>query len=77
MPTTITIYRTADGYMSRYSGHEEAEVRRLFGTDTIPTAFTARADASHVRASIAKLNPECHVVLDRTTLCQSGQVDIT
>ena len=63
--TTITIYRTAGGYMARYSGHEEAEVQRLFGTDTIPTAFTARADAGHVRDSIAHLNPECHVILGR------------
>lgn len=61
--TTITIYPTPTGYNARWSGAETARIHRLFGTDTIPTAFTTRARADDVRAAIARLNPECDVVL--------------
>ncbi len=61
--TTITIYNTPRGYMARYSGAEEPEIRRLFHTDTIPTAFTARANPQYVLDRITLLNPGCDVVL--------------
>ncbi len=62
-PTTITIYATPTGYNARWSGPEAANIRRLFGTATIPTAYTARARADDVLAAITRLNPECNVVL--------------
>ncbi len=63
-PTTITIYRTPTGYNARWSGSEAPRIRRLFGTATIPTAYTSKARADDVVAAITRLNPECNVVLE-------------
>jgi hypothetical protein len=60
MHHTITLYRTSQGWMSRTT---EPEVRELFGTDTLPTAFTAQAAPATVLARIQALNPDCHVEL--------------
>lgn len=42
---------------------DDPEVRRLFGTDVIPTAFTAKAEPGRVLAAIRALNPHEHVVI--------------
>ena len=42
MRHTIQLYCTPAGWMARES---DPEVRRLFGTTDIPTAWTAHADA--------------------------------
>ena len=42
---------------------DDPEVHRLFGTDVIPTAFTARAEPERVLAAIRALNPGEHVII--------------
>ena len=56
-----TLYRTAQGWMMRHSGPWAAEVRALFGMDTLPTPFTAQAGAATVLAEIQRLNPEAFI----------------
>ena len=60
MRHTITLYRTAQAWMSVNS---DPQVRELFGTDVLPTAFAAAADESTVLARIQQLNPDCDVVI--------------
>jgi hypothetical protein len=60
MRYTITLYRTAQGWMSKTT---DPETRELFGTDTLPTAFPAAVNVQQVRARIQELNPECTVVV--------------
>ena len=60
MAHTIQLYVTPQGWMCRNS---DPAVRQLFGTDVLPTAFTARASADMVLAEIRKLNPDCQVSL--------------
>jgi hypothetical protein len=57
---TIVLYRTPQGWMSRTDNPQVAE---LFGTDTLPTAFTADAPADDVLAAIQKLNPDAYVLV--------------
>jgi len=57
---TITLYRTAQCWMSRST---DPEVRELFGTDTLPTAFGAQVDAATVLTGIRRLNPDCDVTV--------------
>lgn len=57
---TITLIRTSSEWLARFDG--DAEVMELFGTYTIPTAYTAQASPATVYDAIAKLNPE-HVIL--------------
>lgn len=51
----ITLRKTNTGWMATF--HGDAEMLELFGTDTIPTAFTAQAPAGMVLKEIAALNP--------------------
>jgi len=57
MKNRIKLYRTADGWVCRFMGPHAGRVRRLFGSDTIPSAFTADARAGRVLAKIRELNP--------------------
>ena len=59
----ITLYRQPTGWIAK---HSNPEVYRLFGTDELPTAFTAAADPDMVVETIRRLNPNCRVgyVLD-------------
>lgn len=59
MAKQITLSRTDKGWMAYY--HGDAEMLTLFGTDILPTAFTAQADAETVLAAIQHLN-EWHEV---------------
>ncbi len=61
--TTITLRRGLDGWLATWSGDDAARVRGLMGSATVPTAFTAVACADSVLREIARLNPECRVVL--------------
>lgn len=45
--------------------NDDPEVRVLFGTDTLPTPFLARAKASVVLAEIRRLNPGADVQVAR------------
>jgi hypothetical protein len=60
MQQTITLYRTPDGWMAR---HSDPTVKELFGTDTLPTAFTAAASAETVIAEISRLNQGCRLIV--------------
>jgi hypothetical protein len=61
MRHTITLYRTAQGWMSKTTDPQTLE---LFGTDTIPTAFPAAVKESVVLARIQASNPDCNVVVE-------------
>ena len=57
---TITVFKGEGrkGYMAK---HSDPEIKELFGTDTLPTAFTAGAKMDDVVAEIQRLNPNCKV----------------
>ena len=55
---TITLTRTATEWLATWHGPEAAQIQELFGTTTLPTAFTAAADPETVRRDIAAHNPE-------------------
>ena len=55
---SITLFRAENGLMAK---HSDPEVYSLFGTDVIPTAFTAEADPETVVDEIRRLNPHCRV----------------
>lgn len=57
MEKRIDLYRTPAGWQARQFGADATECQRLFGTDTLPTAYTARADSAKVGAAIQALNP--------------------
>ena len=57
---TITLYVGERGYLAK---HSDPKVRRLLGTDTLPTAFTREADPLTVLTAIQRLNPNCLVQL--------------
>lgn len=61
--STITLWRdrVADCWQARFT---DPEVRDLFNTDTLPTAFRAVVDSETVRESIASLNPESIVMVE-------------
>jgi hypothetical protein len=61
----ITLYRNQDGWhadMSAATG--AAETRRLFGTDQLPTPWTARAPWDTVAKAIAERNPLDDIQVD-------------
>ena len=61
----ITLYRNVDGWHADMSAATNAAgIRELFGTDQLPTAFTARADGWDVQRVVAKLNPSDEVQVD-------------
>lgn len=57
---TMKLYVSAAGWMIVCS---DPEVLKLFGTDTLPTAFTCNAKAGDVLAKITALNPDRQVSL--------------
>lgn len=63
----ITLIRTSTGWSAQFSGDAAEEVRSLFHTDTIPTAFTAEAPAGKVVAQIRAMWPKCHVTVQEAT----------
>lgn len=57
----ITIWN--DGRQWQATFHGDSEVKRLFGTDTLPTAFTSQADGATVLAEVQRRNRQCRVEL--------------
>ena len=57
----ITLIRTNTGWSAQFSGDAAVEIRALFHTDTIPTAFTADAPAKKVQQQIRSQWPLCLV----------------
>lgn len=60
----ITLIRTSTGWSAKFSGDAAVEVRRAFGVDTIPTAFTAEAPAKQVEQELRAMWPKCVVTVE-------------
>jgi len=57
---TIKLINSSQGWLARFINDDE--VLKLFGTDTIPTAFTEQASPMVVKQAIEKLNPTYRVL---------------
>ena len=55
---TIELYRKDGAWVAK---HSNPQIPELFGTDTIPTSFTAQASYRTVVDTIQRLNPDCEV----------------
>ena len=65
IPLTITVKRTSEGWVADMKDATgSAEILRIFGTYTIPTAFTANAHPGLVVATLERMNPEHRVVVE-------------
>lgn len=51
----IKLIYNKNGWLAKFENDER--VKELFGTDTIPTAFTKNASPAMVLQAIKKLNP--------------------
>jgi len=60
MRHTITLRRIASGWVAQ---SDDPQWPTLFGTDTLPTGFTAGAAPADVLGDITRLNPDARVVL--------------
>lgn len=56
----MKLFKNDTGWMVQ---DDNPQVRELFGTDVIPTAFTSQAEPGRVLATIQALNPGVQVVL--------------
>ena len=65
MSNTLRAWRTPTGWVVDWADTEEAnEIRELFnGTTTLPSGWTAKADAAVVQRSLEELNPGFEVVI--------------
>jgi len=57
----ITLTLRGNSWLARWEGEEETLVREAFGTNEIPTPYTAASDPALVLRAIAGRNPR-HVV---------------
>jgi hypothetical protein len=58
----ITLFNTPSGWQARFSGPVlDSIIMPAFGTDTIPTAFTAAADPRKVQRELQARWSECLV----------------
>jgi hypothetical protein len=53
----IILTKSTQGWAAHHYGPIAAEVKNLFNTTILPTAFTNEAEAGMVKAAIEKLNP--------------------
>lgn len=63
-PGTITLVWTPDGWYAKFSGKAANRIERLFGSDTLPTAFTDEADAKRAQQEIKRQWPLCYVRIE-------------
>ncbi len=56
----MKLFKNDKGWMVQT---DDPQVMDLFGTDTLPTPFTAQATPGRVLAAIQELNPGVQVVL--------------
>jgi hypothetical protein len=61
MRHTIKLF-VAEGWW--HSKHSDPEIVALFGTDTLPTPWSAAEPASHVLDAIERLNPASDVAIE-------------
>ena len=57
---TIKLINSSTGWLARFENDQN--VLLLFGTDTLPTAFTEQASPMMVKSAIEKKNPEHKVI---------------
>lgn len=60
MKHKITLIKHDKGWFAR---HSDPACMELFGTDTLPTAYTVLMPAETVLEEIARLNPDIEVTL--------------
>jgi len=60
----MQLFKTDQGWFIRDT---DQEVRRLFGTDVLPTGFTAQCPESTVVAELTRLNPGRRIVVGSTS----------
>jgi hypothetical protein len=60
---TITLTLRGDVWTARYDGPDSDMVRDAFGTDEIPTPYTAATDVALMVRAIAYRNPQHEVVV--------------
>lgn len=63
MKTTLRIFKNYKDN-SYYIKNDDPRVMDLFGTDTLPAAFTINADEIVVQDKIKELNPDSLVIFD-------------
>ena len=61
MENQILLYIVKDTWHAKFIGPHEESIVRVFGTNTLPLPFTARASADTVRADVEQRNPDCFV----------------
>ena len=61
---TIKLINSRTGWLARYEtdGQPDKQIISLFGSDTLPTAFTERALPMDVKTEIGRRNPGILVV---------------
>jgi len=62
MKHTIKLKNTEAGWLAI---HTDPSIYKLFGTSTVPTAFTTNASQDIVYNEIKKLNPEYNIEVIR------------
>lgn len=60
----ITLIRTSSGWSARFSGDAGREIEMLFGSNTIPTAFTSGAPVEKVKAQMHSSWPKCLITVE-------------
>lgn len=60
---TIELYKANGSWIAEHRGPGSEEIKRLFGTTALPTAFTDKADAYRVKESLERLNPDDEVII--------------
>lgn len=63
---TIILSRASDCWQARFVGPHAEQVKRLFGSDTIPCPYPQDRSAEHVKADIERLNPGVRVAIADT-----------
>lgn len=56
----LTLFKANGSWLIKTT---DKEVMDLFGTDTIPTAFTSNAPVNMVKEAISRLNPNSHILI--------------
>ena len=58
---TLTLFRGPNAWCVRYS---DPSIQTLFGTDTLPTAFTLEAHVDEVLCFLAERHPQYRVTIE-------------
>jgi len=61
MKKSIEVYKNGGSWVAKFNN--DPEIMDLFGTDTVPTAFTDKASADLVFTELQAANPRCNVIV--------------